>query len=234
MRPPPTKKKVASRTAATATSAEASPAPIATSPSTSRSAPLARARSTPAPPPPIASSSKTVLCHCNATAGERTVVKEGPNKGRRFRKCGKGEECDFFEWIDGPLEQGSAATTSGGPWQSVTSRTVRPPQLATNKRFTHVLFRPHRSLMFCEQIIMQTRPPQRPNDANAILLRCKRLLSGRVRLRVANTGHVPNRNAGISSGMRNPARPVVAERDQTNAIRCVGQKDHFCIYVDCA
>ncbi|KAL5524020.1 hypothetical protein ACEPAG_8193 [Sanghuangporus baumii] len=128
-RPPPSKKKTASRPAAKTSSTQASPAlahapvlvPVPTTTASSRSAPLARARSTPVPQPPIASSSKTVLCHCNATAGERTVVKEGPNKGRRFRKCGKGDECDFFEWIDGPLEQATSGSSSG-PWQSVTSR----------------------------------------------------------------------------------------------------------------
>ena len=41
-------------------------------------------------------------CECNVPVAEKTVVKEGPNKGRIFWKCGKGDECPFFEWADGP------------------------------------------------------------------------------------------------------------------------------------
>ncbi|CAE6452593.1 unnamed protein product, partial [Rhizoctonia solani] len=43
-----------------------------------------------------------VVCQCGETAGERTVTKEGPNKGRKFFTCGKDRTCDFFEWFDGP------------------------------------------------------------------------------------------------------------------------------------
>ncbi|KAH7341007.1 DNA topoisomerase [Rhizoctonia solani] len=41
-----------------------------------------------------------VVCQCGETAGERTVMKEGPNKGRKFFTCGKDRTCDFFEWFD--------------------------------------------------------------------------------------------------------------------------------------
>ena len=64
------------------------------------------------------SSSKTVevKCQCGVPARERTVVKEGPNTGRRFWKCGNGDDCDFFEWIDGPsnLNGNQTGGTSAG------------------------------------------------------------------------------------------------------------------------
>ncbi|KAF8610285.1 prokaryotic type I DNA topoisomerase [Ceratobasidium sp. AG-I] len=51
-------------------------------------------------------------CQCGEPAGERTVTKEGPNKGRKFFTCGKDRTCDFFEWFDGPSNQGSAGRSS--------------------------------------------------------------------------------------------------------------------------
>ncbi|XP_053988911.1 DNA topoisomerase 3-alpha isoform X1 [Hylaeus volcanicus] len=43
-----------------------------------------------------------VNCHCNQLAKERTVVKDGPNKGRLFYSCPKpmNESCKFFQWAD--------------------------------------------------------------------------------------------------------------------------------------
>ncbi|EJD03211.1 prokaryotic type I DNA topoisomerase [Fomitiporia mediterranea MF3/22] len=68
---------------------------------------------------PAVEVAQIVQCQCGVQAGERTVVKEGPNKGRRFRKCGKGDECGFFEWIDGPLTSISSTSFPSG---SATSR----------------------------------------------------------------------------------------------------------------
>ncbi|PWN47952.1 prokaryotic type I DNA topoisomerase [Violaceomyces palustris] len=42
-------------------------------------------------------------CHCGNPTVERTVVKDGPNKGRKFWRCPKpmGEgDCNFFAWAD--------------------------------------------------------------------------------------------------------------------------------------
>nr|XP_003702899.2 PREDICTED: DNA topoisomerase 3-alpha isoform X3 [Megachile rotundata] len=43
-----------------------------------------------------------VKCHCNQPAVQRTVQKEGPNKGRLFYSCPKGmnDSCNFFQWMD--------------------------------------------------------------------------------------------------------------------------------------
>ncbi|CAK5281387.1 unnamed protein product [Mycena citricolor] len=39
-------------------------------------------------------------CKCGEEAVQRTVVKEGDNKGRKFWNCGSAQDCDFFEWDD--------------------------------------------------------------------------------------------------------------------------------------
>ena len=77
----------------------------------------------PAPPvqpprPPTASTSvpnpDNPNCDCDTPAVERTVQKEGANKGRKFWKCGGGPEkdCGFFTWADGNLPPHSR-TVSG-------------------------------------------------------------------------------------------------------------------------
>ncbi|KAG5279433.1 hypothetical protein AALO_G00077730 [Alosa alosa] len=42
------------------------------------------------------------MCNCNEAAVTRTVMKDGPNKGRMFHTCGKPREqqCGFFQWAD--------------------------------------------------------------------------------------------------------------------------------------
>lgn len=40
------------------------------------------------------------ICECNIQVVEFTVKKEGPNKGRKFRKC-KNNNCKYWEWSDG-------------------------------------------------------------------------------------------------------------------------------------
>uniref|UniRef100_A0A4W5K787 GRF-type domain-containing protein n=1 Tax=Hucho hucho TaxID=62062 RepID=A0A4W5K787_9TELE len=43
-----------------------------------------------------------VVCNCSEPAVQRTVQKEGPNKGRVFHTCGKprDQQCGFFLWAD--------------------------------------------------------------------------------------------------------------------------------------
>lgn len=43
-------------------------------------------------------------CLCDLTAVQKTVLKEGPNKGRQFWCCPNHESarCKFFEWDDEP------------------------------------------------------------------------------------------------------------------------------------
>ena len=47
-------------------------------------------------------SRQTIVCNCGTEAVQRTVQKEGPNKGRQFFTCSKprDDQCGFFEWAD--------------------------------------------------------------------------------------------------------------------------------------
>jgi hypothetical protein len=56
-----------------------------------------------------------VVCQCGEPAGERTVAKDGPNKGRKFFTCGKDRTCNFFEWFDGPSKPSEGAGGFSGP-----------------------------------------------------------------------------------------------------------------------
>ncbi|KAG9343025.1 hypothetical protein JZ751_015243 [Albula glossodonta] len=42
------------------------------------------------------------MCNCNQPAVTRTVMKDGPNKGRAFHTCGmpREQQCGFFQWAD--------------------------------------------------------------------------------------------------------------------------------------
>lgn len=105
----------------------------ATRPTPSAATPLR-----PAPPPPTrtraqplpaaSTGSVEVKCRCNVPAGERTVVKEGPNKGRRFWTCSNSGQCDFFEWMDGPSSGSSLlrdASLNTAPKKMPIGRAVR-------------------------------------------------------------------------------------------------------------
>ncbi|VDM82338.1 unnamed protein product [Strongylus vulgaris] len=43
------------------------------------------------------------VCVCGINAVQRTVLKEGPNKGKKFWCCskpmGQPDKCNFFEWV---------------------------------------------------------------------------------------------------------------------------------------
>lgn len=67
-----------------------------------------------------ASSSGSMLCNCNISAAQRTVAKEGPNKGRQFFCCSKrgDDKCDFFCWEDeanGDVGRGGGGGGGGRP-----------------------------------------------------------------------------------------------------------------------
>ncbi|XP_030646362.1 DNA topoisomerase 3-alpha [Chanos chanos] len=58
------------------------------------------------------------MCNCNEPAVTRTVMKDGPNKGRMFHTCGKPREqqCGFFQWTDEniPPAPGGSGGGEGG------------------------------------------------------------------------------------------------------------------------
>lgn len=49
-----------------------------------------------------ASNEDETMCNCNEPAVTRTVMKDGPNKGRMFHTCGKprDQQCGFFQWAN--------------------------------------------------------------------------------------------------------------------------------------
>lgn len=51
---------------------------------------------------PHSEDGQTVMCNCGMEAVQRTVQKDGPNKGKQFFTCSKPreEQCGFFEWAD--------------------------------------------------------------------------------------------------------------------------------------
>jgi hypothetical protein len=58
------------------------------------------------------SESEVPKCTCNIDAVKRTVVKEGPNKGREFWTCNNFDQtkkCKFFQWADQAPETKPAA-----------------------------------------------------------------------------------------------------------------------------
>ncbi|CAH1794681.1 unnamed protein product [Owenia fusiformis] len=58
----------------------------------------------------------STVCNCGEDAVERTVRKEGPNTGRKFYACGKGQEggCGFFLWTDQDGGGGGGGGGAGG------------------------------------------------------------------------------------------------------------------------
>ncbi|KAI5622748.1 DNA topoisomerase 3-alpha, partial [Silurus asotus] len=50
------------------------------------------------------------VCTCNIPAVTRTVMKDGPNKGRVFLTCDKprDQQCGFFQWVDENVAPGNA------------------------------------------------------------------------------------------------------------------------------
>jgi hypothetical protein len=80
-------------------------------PSRSSAPPTAR-RSVPVPGP--STSAPQIGCFCGKPSVEFTVRKDSENKGRRFRRCGQPENCNFFEWVD-ELSQEDGAKRGGPP-----------------------------------------------------------------------------------------------------------------------
>ncbi|KIM69270.1 hypothetical protein SCLCIDRAFT_830191 [Scleroderma citrinum Foug A] len=63
--------------------------------------------------PVTASNAPTRQCRCKEDAVQRTVTKDGLNKGRLFWGCAKGKDegCGFFEWDDEPNRSTQSMST---------------------------------------------------------------------------------------------------------------------------
>ena len=54
-----------------------------------------------------------MLCNCEMTAVQKTVIKEGTNQGRKFWVCPNSERarCGFFKWDDELGDAGAGSST---------------------------------------------------------------------------------------------------------------------------
>ncbi|KAJ4483849.1 hypothetical protein J3R30DRAFT_1841989 [Lentinula aciculospora] len=75
------------------------------------SSPAAPSLSRTSEPESTAASNEAPNCECGAAAGRRTVVKDGPNRGRPFWTC-EGKSCIFFAWADEPLSSSKPLTST--------------------------------------------------------------------------------------------------------------------------
>ncbi|XP_076680508.1 topoisomerase 3-alpha isoform X1 [Andrena cerasifolii] len=84
----------------------------------------------------------SIKCLCNEQAKERTVLKDGPNKGRLFYSCPKGmhESCKFFQWGDENIQdhndtsRGTNFQASRGRGQTRNENTQRKPRTTTSAK----------------------------------------------------------------------------------------------------
>ncbi|KAL5473608.1 hypothetical protein EMCRGX_G028112 [Ephydatia muelleri] len=76
----------------------------------------------------------SVVCTCGDQAVQRTVQKDGPNKGRTFYTCPKprDDQCGFFEWADDLPAMGGDSQTS-----SSTGRKRAPPTCSVCREQGH-------------------------------------------------------------------------------------------------
>ncbi|KAH9985368.1 hypothetical protein BJV77DRAFT_1032773 [Russula vinacea] len=65
--------------------------------------------------------------------GPRTVRKESENKGRRFRRCGQPEDCNFFEWADELPQEGKAKLSRPPNLPSIPAKRSRTDDAASKK-----------------------------------------------------------------------------------------------------
>ncbi|KIM21746.1 hypothetical protein M408DRAFT_12433 [Serendipita vermifera MAFF 305830] len=94
-------------------------------------------------------------CSCNQDAIKRTVVKEGPNKGRKFWKCANPEEsqCKFFEWDDQP--QATSAPSFGN---SSRQASTQEPRTAAVTGECYKCHQPGTTLILCLQRALMPVP----------------------------------------------------------------------------
>ena len=83
-------------------------------------------------------SNQTVMCNCGSEAVQRTVQKDGPNKGRHFFTCFKprDDQCGFFEWADDvPASNVRSASNRGrGRGRGREQRVTRGDELDGGRR----------------------------------------------------------------------------------------------------
>ncbi|KAJ8345175.1 hypothetical protein SKAU_G00293680 [Synaphobranchus kaupii] len=81
------------------------------------------------------------MCNCNEPAVTRTVMKDGPNKGRKFHTCSRpqDQQCGFFQWADendppvpaGGFRGGAGGATGRKKGRAVPNKTTAPKRART-------------------------------------------------------------------------------------------------------
>uniref|UniRef100_A0AAZ3P0U6 DNA topoisomerase n=1 Tax=Oncorhynchus tshawytscha TaxID=74940 RepID=A0AAZ3P0U6_ONCTS len=97
-----------------------------------------------------------VVCNCSEPAVQRTVQKEGPNKGKVFHTCGKprDQQCGFFLWADEniPPPGNETHATGGRGGERLGRRSPPPPNPATRKpRTCGICHMPGHTRVTCPQ-----------------------------------------------------------------------------------
>ncbi|XP_017309955.1 DNA topoisomerase 3-alpha isoform X1 [Ictalurus punctatus] len=78
------------------------------------------------------------MCNCNVHAVTRTVMKDGPNKGRVFLTCGKprDQQCGFFQWVDENVAPAAVGNVrgNGSEWTASKKNEASSSKAAAPKR----------------------------------------------------------------------------------------------------
>lgn len=96
------------------------------------------------------------MCNCNEPSVTRTVMKEGPNKGRMFHTCGKprDQQCGFFQWANENVAPATAFSGGNGGKPSgnkkASSTSVKPPT-AKRQRTCGICHEPGHTRVTCPQ-----------------------------------------------------------------------------------
>ncbi|XP_076865277.1 DNA topoisomerase 3-alpha [Brachyhypopomus gauderio] len=94
------------------------------------------------------------MCNCNEPAVTRTVMKDGPNKGRMFHTCGKprDQQCHFFQWADENVAP-AAVGGSHGHWTGAakTGASSSKPPAAKRPRTCGLCHQPGHTRTTCPQ-----------------------------------------------------------------------------------
>ncbi|XP_054616121.1 DNA topoisomerase 3-alpha isoform X2 [Dunckerocampus dactyliophorus] len=95
-----------------------------------------------------------LVCNCNEAAVTRTVLKDGPNKGRMFHVCGKprDQQCNFFQWADeNAPPQGAVAVGGFNGGKKGRKITGDKPPAAKKPRSCGICHMPGHTRVSCPQ-----------------------------------------------------------------------------------
>lgn len=96
------------------------------------------------------------MCNCNEPAVTRTVMKDGPNKGRMFHTCGKPREqqCGFFQWANENVAPATVFPEGNngrhGGNKKTTTASTKPPA-AKRQRTCGLCHEPGHTRVTCPQ-----------------------------------------------------------------------------------